>query len=117
LSQPIPSETEREQTEICLLKEKIEECKQKLQTWPPYRKIRTIDLIGNRQANRVQIDEPNAELQFTHIHHSISRMHRKAPISLVDEYGLPKRQEIDCMIRSIIVEENSHSYSVFIFAF
>ena len=82
-----------------ILNEKIEECKSKLQTWPPPRKSRAIDPMVNREPVRVKLDEPDAKLPFNHIHHSITRMDMKAPPALVDEYGLPKRRDIDCMIR------------------
>ncbi len=81
------------------IKEKIEECKSKLKTWPPARKPRTINPMGDREPVRVTLEEPSAKLAFTHIHYSITRMDIKAPPSLLDEYGLPKRREIDCMIR------------------
>jgi hypothetical protein len=80
-------------------KEKIEECKGILKTWPPARKPRTINQITDREPVRVTLEEPSAKLAFTHIHHSIERMDMKAPPTLLDEYGLPKRREIDCMIR------------------
>jgi hypothetical protein len=82
-----------------VLKEKIEECKSKLGTWPPPRKLRTINSTTDRQPVRVTLTDPSATLAFTHIHHSITRMDMKAPPPLLDEYGLPKRQELDCMIR------------------
>ncbi|CAF4365950.1 unnamed protein product, partial [Adineta steineri] len=96
--QPRPSQAEREQTEMKILKEKIEECKSKLQTWPPSRKVRTINSTTDRQPVRVAIAEPNATLAFNHIHHSITRMDLKAPPPILDEYGLPKRVQLDCMI-------------------
>jgi hypothetical protein len=82
-----------------MLKTKIEECKSKLQTWPPLRKLRIVNPMADRQPVRVILEEPNATLRFTHIHHSITRMDIKAPPALVDEYGLPVRRNIDCMIR------------------
>ncbi|CAF3837158.1 unnamed protein product [Adineta steineri] len=96
--QPRPSQAEREQTEMKILKEKIEECKSKLQTWPPSRKVRTINSTTDRQPVRVAIAEPNATLAFNHIHHTITRMDLKAPPPILDEYGLPKRVQLDCMI-------------------
>ncbi|CAF1290838.1 unnamed protein product [Adineta steineri] len=96
--QPRPSQAEREQTEMKILKEKIEECKSKLQTWPPQRKVRTINSTTDRQPVRVTIAEPNATLAFNHIHHTITRMDIKAPPPILDEYGLPKRVQLDCMI-------------------
>lgn len=81
------------------LKQKIEECKSKLKTWPPSRKPRSVNLLTDRQPVRVKLEEPSATLNFTHIHHSITRLDMKAPPALLDEYGLPKRKEIDCMIR------------------
>jgi hypothetical protein len=79
--------------------EKIEECKNQLKTWPPTRKSRTNKSTINREPVRVTLEEPSAKLAFNHIHHSITRMDMKAPPALLDEYGLPKRKEIDCMIR------------------
>jgi hypothetical protein len=81
------------------LKEQIEECKSKLQKWPPARKPRNPNPMADREPVRVPLEEPSAKLKFTHIHHSITRMELKAPPALLDEYGLPKRREIDCMIR------------------
>ncbi|CAF1183320.1 unnamed protein product [Rotaria sp. Silwood1] len=95
---PALSQAEREQAEMKVLKGKIEECKSKLRTWPPPRKSRTINLMADRQPIRVTLEEPSAKLNFTHIHHSITRMDMKAPSPILDEYGLPKRRELDCMI-------------------
>lgn len=81
------------------LKEKIEECKSKLKTWPPSRKSRSVNLLTDRQPVRVKLEEPSAKLRFAHIHHTITRLDMTAPPALLDEYGLPKRKEIDCMIR------------------
>ena len=97
----MPSETEREQMEMKILKEKINECKKQLKTWPPARQTRSINPLTDRQAIRIKFDEPSAKLQFAHIHHSITRMDMKAPPALLDEYGLPKRRNLDCMIRSV----------------
>ncbi len=96
---PAPSEAEREQAEIMVTKEKIDECKSKLQKWPPPRKPRNTNPTTDREPVRVTLEEPSAKLAFTHIHHSITRMDMKAPPPLLDEYGLPKRRDIDCMIR------------------
>jgi hypothetical protein len=98
-SRPVPSQAEREQAEMKILKEKIEECKSKLGKWPPPRKPHTINSTVDREPVRVTLQEPNAKLTFTHIHHSITRVDLKAPPALLDEYGLPKRRDIDCMIR------------------
>lgn len=97
--QPRPTQAEREQIETNALKQQIEECKSKLQTWPPARKSRVKNFVEDRQPVRVQIDGPKANLRFTHIHHSITRMDMKAPTPLLDQYGLPKRADLDCMIR------------------
>lgn len=96
---PVPSQAEREQAEMKVIKEQIEECKSKLQTWPPTRKPRNINPTINREPVRVTLEEPSATLGFAHIHHSITRLGDSAPPVLLDEYGLPKRREIDCMIR------------------
>ena len=97
---PVPTTEERERIETKVLKEKIEECKKQLKTWPPLRRTRTPENpLADRKAVRVKLEEPNAKLRFVHIHHSITRMEMKAPLTLLDEYGLPKRREIDCMIR------------------
>ncbi|CAF1146285.1 unnamed protein product [Rotaria sordida] len=95
---PVPSQAEREQAEMKVLKAKIEECKSKLRTWPPPRKPRTMNSMADRQPVRVTLEEPNAKLRFAHIHHTITRMDMKAPPPMLDEYGLPKRRGIDCMI-------------------
>lgn len=96
---PVPSQAEREQAEIQATKEKIEECKKQLQTWPPPHKERQVNQMADREPVRVAIEPPSAKLLFTHIHYSITRMDMKAPLALLDEYGLPKRREIECMIR------------------
>lgn len=96
---PVPTQAEREQAEMKVVKEQIEECKSKLQTWPPARKPRRIDPTADRETVRVTIEEPNAKLGFTHIHHEITRLDIKPPPPLLDEYGFPKRRDIDCMIR------------------
>ena len=104
----MPSQNEREQAEMTMLKEKIDECQHQLPRWPPARKTRSSDPMSDRQPVRVQVKAPSAELNFTHIHHTITRMDRKAPPALFDEYGLPQRREIDCMIRSaVVVNERS----------
>lgn len=78
---------------------KIEEIKKQLSTWPPPRKVMSINPTEDRKPVRVTIEEPNATLRFLHMHHSISRMDMKPPMPFLDEYGLPKRRELDCMIR------------------
>jgi hypothetical protein len=99
--QPVLSQAEREKAEIKALEEKIEECKGKLQAWPPARKLRTFNILTDRQAVRVALDEPTEKLGFTHIHHTINRIDIKAPAPMLDQYGLPKRREIDCMLRYV----------------
>ena len=96
---PAPSEAEREQTEMKITSEKIEECKSQLKTWPPPRKVRQVNPTVDREPVRITLEPPSAKLAFNHIHHSITRMDIKAPPALLDEYGLPTRKEIDCMIR------------------
>ena len=84
---------------MTVLKEKIEECKNKLQTWPPPRKQRSNNPIIDRQPVRVKLPEPSAKLVFHHIHHQITRLDIKAPPPILDEFDLPKRRDIECMIR------------------
>ncbi|CAF3451486.1 unnamed protein product [Rotaria sp. Silwood1] len=96
--QPVPSETEREKIEKNALQKELEECKSKLSRWPPKRKSRVIDSMKARQPVRIQLQEPHADSYFDHTHHSITRMTFKAPPSIVDQYGLPKRRPLDCMI-------------------
>ena len=97
---PAPSQEERERVEMGALKLKIDECKRQLKTWPPPRRTRTAgNLLADRKAVRVKLEEPSAKLRFVHIHHSITRMEIKPPLPLLDEYGFPKRRKIDCMIR------------------
>ncbi|CAF1524797.1 unnamed protein product [Rotaria magnacalcarata] len=95
---PVPSRAEREKAEIKTLKEKIEECKSKLQTWPPAHKLRTLSILTDRQAVRVTLVEPSTKPDFTYIHQTVSRLDIKAPASMLDEYGFSKRREVDCMI-------------------
>ena len=97
--QPVPSQGEREQAEIQITKQKIEECKSQLKIWPPARKPRNANPMANREPVRVTIEAPSAKLNFAHIHHEITRMDMKAPEPILDEYGFPKRREIECMIR------------------
>ncbi|CAF2442374.1 unnamed protein product [Rotaria sp. Silwood2] len=96
--QPVPSETEREEIEKNALQKELDECKSKLSTWPPKRKSRVIDSMKARQPVRIQLQEPHADSYFDHTHHSIARMTFRAPPAIVDQYGLPKRQPLDCMI-------------------
>ena len=70
-----------------------------MKTWPPPRKERRVNPTVNREPVRVTLEPPSAKLRFAHIHHEITRLDLKAPTVLLDEYGLPKRREIDCMIR------------------
>ena len=84
---------------MTVLKKKIEECKDKLRTWPPPRKSHALNPMANREPVRVTLEEQSAKFRFSHIHHSVSRMDIKAPVPILDEYGLPKRSEIVCMIR------------------
>ncbi|CAM4969209.1 unnamed protein product [Rotaria socialis] len=95
---PVPSRAEREKAEIKSLKEKIQECKGKLKTWPPAHKLRTLSILTDRQAVRVTLSELNAQPDVTHMHETISRSDIKAPAPMVDEYGFSKRREVDCMI-------------------
>jgi hypothetical protein len=97
--QPVPTQAEREQAEIEITKQKIEECKSQLKTWPPTRKPRNDNPMANREPVRITLEAPSAKLAFNHIHHTISRMDMKAPEPILDEYGFPKRREIECMIR------------------
>ncbi|CAF1121320.1 unnamed protein product [Adineta steineri] len=96
--QPMPSEAEREEIEKKALQKELDDCKSKLSTWPPMRKSRIVNLTKVRQPVRIQVLEPHADSYFDHTHHSISRVTFKAPPMLVDQYGLPKRRPIDCMI-------------------
>ena len=52
-----------------------------------------------RQPVRIDIPEPHAEGYFDHTHHSIERIDFKPPPPILDQYGLPKRRSLDCMIR------------------
>ncbi|CAF4173901.1 unnamed protein product [Rotaria sp. Silwood2] len=97
---PTPIQAEREEAEIKMLKEKIEQCEIKLRTWPPPRKPRSLDLLSDRQPVRVTLDEPNAKHRFLHIHHSITRIDMVGPPQILDECGLPKRRDIDSYIKS-----------------
>ena len=55
-----------------------------------------------RQPVRVQLPEPHADSNFWHTHHSITRvMTFKGPPPIIDQYGLPKRRPLDCMIRYV----------------
>ena len=97
--QPAPSQAERERKEIEVTKEKIEECRKQLKTWPPPRKERHVNPVVKREPVRVALEPPSAKLRFAHIHHTLTRMDMKAPTPLLDEYGFPKRSDIECMIR------------------
>lgn len=96
---PTPSETEREEIEKIALEKEIDEYKSKLSTWPPKRKSRIINSVVAKQPVRVQLREPHADAYFDHTHHSITRMTFRAPPAIIDQYGLPKRRLLDCMIR------------------
>jgi hypothetical protein len=96
-----PGEVEREAIETKAIEKEIAECKSKLSTWPPKRKSRDVNSMKPRQPVRVQLPEPHADSYFEHTHHSIIRMTFKAPPSIVDQYGLPKRRPLDCMIRYV----------------
>ncbi|UJR23954.1 hypothetical protein I4U23_026922 [Adineta vaga] len=96
--QPIPSEIEREEIEKKAIQKELDECKTKLSTWPPPQKSRRVNLNKVKQPVRIQLPEPHADGYFDHTHHSITRMSFKAPPALLDQYGLPKRRPLDCMI-------------------
>ncbi|CAF3279123.1 unnamed protein product [Rotaria socialis] len=96
--QPFPSETEREAMEKNALQIELDMCKSKLSIWPPKRKSHVINPMKARQPVRVQLQEPHADSYFEHTHHSITRITFKAPPAIVDQYGLPKRKLLDCMI-------------------
>ncbi|CAF1651887.1 unnamed protein product, partial [Adineta ricciae] len=96
--QPVPSENQREEIEKQALAKQLDECKSKLSTWPPARKSRLVNLNQIRQPVRIQLPEPHADGYFDHTHHSITRLTFKAPPTLLDQYGLPKRRPLDCMI-------------------
>lgn len=98
-SLPAPSEAEREEIEKSALEKEIDECKAKLSIWPPKRKSHVINSIEARQPVRVQLQGPHADADFDHTHHSITRLTFKAPPAIIDQYGLPKRRPLDCMIR------------------
>jgi len=97
----MPSDADREEIEKKALERELDEFKSKLSTWPPKRKSRVVNLTEARQPVRIQLPEPHADSYFDHTHHSISRLTFKAPPAIVDEYGLPKRRLLDCMIRYI----------------
>ncbi|CAF1219090.1 unnamed protein product [Didymodactylos carnosus] len=94
---PVPTDSVREEKEIEYLNEKLNECKSKLKTWPPPRKQQS-GQAGNRKPVKVQLEEPKSTHDFIHIHHEITRMERKPPPALIDEYGVPIRRKFDCMI-------------------
>ena len=81
------------------MEKELDECKTKLSNWPPKRKSRVINSIEARQPIRVPIPEPHAEGYFDHTHHSITRVVFVAPPPIIDQFGLPKRRALDCMIR------------------
>ena len=72
--------------------------KNKLSTWPPERKSRAINAVEPKQAVRIEIPEPQAQGYFEHTHHSVTRLTFHAPPAILDQYGLPKRRSLDCMI-------------------
>ena len=90
---------EREEIEKRAIEKEIEECKRKLSKWPPERKSRVISSIEARQPVRVHLEARHGDSFFEHTHHSIKRLTFKAPPAIVDQYGLPKRRPLDCMIR------------------
>ena len=96
---PIPSQDEREKIEKEAIERELDDCRRRLSTWPPKRKSRAIQSVEGRQAVRVSLPEPHADAYFDHTHHTITRLDFKAPPTLIDQYGLPKRRPLDCMIR------------------
>lgn len=111
---PAPSEAEREEIEKKAIEKEIEELQSKLSRWPPERKSHVINSIETRQPVRVQLKEPHADSYFEHTHYSVKRLTFKPPPAIVDQYGLPKRRPLDCMIRYFQFSPNFNLKSFFL---
>lgn len=89
------SMSEREKELINYLNKRIEECKAKLNHWPPKQRFRE---IPDEKPVRVVLEEPKAKLEFVNIHTTVTRIEFKPPQTLYDKNGIPLRRKFDCMI-------------------
>lgn len=92
---PKPTVTERDKTLIESLNARIDECKLKLNHWPPLHKNRKqIELKPVKidfKVNPLEIDADNT-------HYTITRLSFLPPRQLYDNHGVPIREKFDLMI-------------------
>ncbi|CAF1113160.1 unnamed protein product, partial [Brachionus calyciflorus] len=92
---PRPIQTEREKIYINSLHQRIEDCKKKLKDWPPpHKKLEKKEL----KPVKIEFKPPKADIEFSNIHYTISRMGFTVPKSLYDNFGVPIREKFDAMI-------------------
>ena len=100
---PVPNENEIEKQLIECLKKQIDECKSKLSNWPPKHRQRE---IPEEKPVKVELKEPSSDLEFTHIHTTVTRITFAPPPALYDNNGIPIRKKFDCnqlISRSIFI--------------
>jgi hypothetical protein len=92
---PRPGLSEREKALVESLRTRVDECKAKLPHWPPKKHERK---RVERKPVKVKLDEPKADIDYTHIHYEVTRMSFAVPSPLFDNYGVPIRKIFDCMM-------------------
>jgi hypothetical protein len=92
---PKPKNSERENILIAFLKSKIEECKLKLNKWPPMHKNRPKTEL---KPVLVDLKQNNLIIPPSNIEYTVTRIDFIPPPQLYDNHGVPIRKKFDCMI-------------------
>ena len=80
---------------IAFLKSKIEECKLKLNKWPPMHKNRPKTEL---KPVLVDLKQNNLIIPPSNIEYTVTRIDFIPPPQLYDNHGVPIRKKFDCMI-------------------
>lgn len=85
--QPHASEEEREAKEIQALEIQLEDCKKKLDTWPPKPRPQESKVAEVESAVKELTVDTKKDLVFNYIHHEVTRMSFVPPKPLFDHRG------------------------------
>ena len=100
--QPQASEEERESSEIAALDKQLEDCKKKLQQWPPQPRPKEEEQAAavtqaETAVAEMKVTADKKNLPFNYIHHEVTRMSFVPPKPLFDARGVPLRRTFDVM--------------------
>lgn len=94
-----PNYEEVEQKIIDALNLQVKECQIKLGYWPPesYSALSETNMIAKREPVIVTVVEPKLDIQFDTTNYMMLQS-TQLPPQLFDSYGVPIRDNFDCMI-------------------